>query len=154
MFIQLHYKTMILYKFVESILYSVESILYSCLTIIVTQKIRKNWISWKKLSGLNQCQEFLRTSIWQLRAKIVKIHFTYTHSFINVKTSYPLRVANSEAVVRRCNVKNVFLEILQNSQENTCARASFLIKLQPWVLQLYWKRYSGTGVFLWILWNF
>ena len=26
--------------------------------------------------------------------------------------------------------KKVFLEILQNSQENTCARASFLIKLQ------------------------
>ena len=28
--------------------------------------------------------------------------------------------------------KKVFLEILQNSQENTCARASFLIKLQAW----------------------
>ena len=30
---------------------------------------------------------------------------------------------------RRCSVKKVFLEISQNSQENTCARASFLIKL-------------------------
>ena len=28
------------------------------------------------------------------------------------------------------DVKNVFLEIPQNSQENTCARVSFLIKLQ------------------------
>ena len=28
----------------------------------------------------------------------------------------------TEAVVRRCSVKKVFLEILQNSQENTCAR--------------------------------
>ena len=36
--------------------------------------------------------------------------------------------------------KNVFLEILQNSKENTCARVSFLIKLQAWDLQLYWKR--------------
>ena len=35
-----------------------------------------------------------------------------------------------EAVVRRCSVKNLFLEILQNSQENTCARVSFLTKLQ------------------------
>ena len=35
-----------------------------------------------------------------------------------------------EAVVRRCSVKKVFLEISQNSQENTCARDSFLIKLQ------------------------
>ena len=28
----------------------------------------------------------------------------------------------------RCSVKKLFLEISQNSQENTCARASFLIK--------------------------
>ena len=37
--------------------------------------------------------------------------------------------SNLEAVVQRCSVKKVFLEISQNSQENTCARASFLIKL-------------------------
>ena len=41
-----------------------------------------------------------------------------------------------------------------NSQKNTGARASFLIKLQASGLQLYWKRDSSTGVFLWILWNF
>ena len=46
---------------------------------------------------------------------------------------------------QRCSVKKVFLEISQNSQENTCARVSFLIKLQA--------SGSGTGVFLWILWN-
>ena len=34
-----------------------------------------------------------------------------------------------EAVVQRCSVNRVFLEILQKSQENTYARASFLIKL-------------------------
>ena len=33
--------------------------------------------------------------------------------------------------------EKVFLEILQNSQEKTCARASFSIKLQVWGLQLY-----------------
>ena len=37
---------------------------------------------------------------------------------------------NLEAILRRCSVKKVFLEILQNSLENTCARVSFLIKLQ------------------------
>ena len=36
----------------------------------------------------------------------------------------------SEAVAQRCSVKKVFLEISQNSQENTCTRASFSIKLQ------------------------
>ena len=35
-----------------------------------------------------------------------------------------------KAVVQRCSVKKVFLEISQNSLENTCARDSFLIKLQ------------------------
>ena len=36
----------------------------------------------------------------------------------------------SEAVVRKCCVKKVLLEILQNSQENNRLRDSFLIKLQ------------------------
>ena len=34
-----------------------------------------------------------------------------------------------EAVARRCSVKKVFLEMSQNSQENTCARASFYNKV-------------------------
>ena len=34
---------------------------------------------------------------------------------------------SSEAVVRRCSVKKLFLEISQNSQGNTCVRDSFLI---------------------------
>ena len=36
----------------------------------------------------------------------------------------------SEAATRGALCEKVFLEISQNSQENTCARASFLIKLQ------------------------
>ena len=45
-----------------------------------------------------------------------------------------------EAVVHRCSVKKVFLEISQNSQENTSARVYFLIKL----LALFKKRlYKG-----------
>ena len=35
-----------------------------------------------------------------------------------------------EAVVKTCSVKKLLLNILQNSQESTCARVSFLIKLQ------------------------
>ena len=31
----------------------------------------------------------------------------------------------SEVVVQRCSVKEVFLEISQNSQENTCVRVFF-----------------------------
>ena len=36
----------------------------------------------------------------------------------------------TEAVIWRCSVVKVFLEISQNSQENTYARDSFLVKLQ------------------------
>ena len=36
-----------------------------------------------------------------------------------------------------CSVEKVILEILQNSQENTCARVSFLIDLQTLGLQIY-----------------
>ena len=34
------------------------------------------------------------------------------------------------SIARRCSVKRLFLVISQNSQENTCARVSLLIKLQ------------------------
>ena len=48
--------------------------------------------------------------------------------FISHQISIPWLLP--EAVVQMCSVKNVFLEISQNSQENTCARVSFLTKLQ------------------------
>ena len=43
----------------------------------------------------------------------------------------------TDAVIQRCSVKRVLLEILQNLQENTCARISFFIKLHCLGLQLY-----------------
>ena len=46
-------------------------------------------------------------------------------------------ILNTEVVAWRCSVKKVFLEISENSQENTCARVSFLIKLQASDQQLY-----------------
>ena len=42
----------------------------------------------------------------------------------------------TEAVVLRCSVEKVFLEISQNSQENTCASVSFFNKVAGG-LQLY-----------------
>ena len=51
--------------------------------------------------------------------------FYYESLSLNLSKCFIL----SEAVVRRCSAKEVFLEISQNSQENSCARDSFLIKL-------------------------
>ena len=49
------------------------------------------------------------------------------------KLVYPpfqIRVSLFRSSHLRCSVKEVFLEISQNAQENTCVRASLLIKLQ------------------------
>ena len=52
---------------------------------------------------------------------------------------------------QRCSIKNVFLKILQNSKEKTCARVSFLKEFEAWDLHFYQKRDSDTGIFLRIL---
>ena len=47
-------------------------------------------------------------------------------------TSWVTFSKTKKAAAQAYSVKKVFLEIPQNSQENTCARGSFLIKLQAW----------------------
>ena len=76
-----------------------------------------------------------------------------------VIASYLLNKSNTtspEAVAQRCSVKKVFLQIWQNSQENTCARVSFLIKLQPpfhtehlWRLLLLLVKFLPGRTFRW-----
>ena len=51
-----------------------------------------------------------------------------------------------EAATRGVLIEKVFLEILQNSQENTCARVSFLIKLQAatWYFPVNFAKFLRT----------
>ena len=56
-----------------------------------------------------------------------KLLFSYNKSEFTIFTAL---ILPSEAVVQRSSVKKMFLKVSQNSQENTCARVSFLIKLQ------------------------
>ena len=51
------------------------------------------------------------------------------NSFRHILTSSSIWIS-AEAVAQRCSVKKRFLDISQNSQENTCSRISFLIKLK------------------------
>ena len=62
-----------------------------------------------------------------------------TSSIFDRALNTPLKIL-IEAVVQRCSVKKVFLEIPQNSQENSCARVSFLINLQARPATLLKKR--------------
>ena len=90
--------------------------------------------------------------IWMTLLKGFKWKFTKFCSLVGIIFHISAFFRNS--VVRRCSVKKMFLKISQNSQENTCARASFSIKLQASGLQLHLKRDSGTVIFLLILRNF
>ena len=81
--------------------------------------------------------------VWfqQNEPKIITVWNNYGRAVEIVKRSimYTFSVSfhATEAVVQRCSVKKLFLEISQNWQENTCAWVSFLIKLQGSGLQLY-----------------
>ena len=64
--------------------------------------------------------------------------FFPTNDFLLLKSNQLYTIAKYKAssccklrgVIQRCSVKKVSLKILQNSQENSCARLSLSIKLQ------------------------
>ena len=58
-----------------------------------------------------------KISLESLRSKILALFWN-------------LDISNTEAATRGVLCEKMFLEISQNSQENTCAMVSFLIKLQ------------------------
>ena len=83
----------------------------------------------------------LQTFHWvenRLQAKVLKYWALYcwrlpsneTDKILSRKICETLFFKNIETVVQRCSVKKLFLEISQNSQENACARVSYLIKLK------------------------
>ena len=61
-----------------------------------------------------------------------RLHFIWWRQVCNSR--YPFTEGSSH---QGCSTKNVFIEVSQNSQGNTCDRVSFLIKLQASGLQLY-----------------
>ena len=56
-------------------------------------------------------------SIFTLNTFLIEMEQMFTAKFILVLLK--------EAVAKKCSVKKVFIEILQNSRENTCARCLF-----------------------------
>ena len=50
----------------------------------------------------------------------------------NTLSTQVMKILIAEAASRGVLLKEVFLEISQNSQENTCARVSFLMNLPAW----------------------
>ena len=114
------------------------------------------------LMNISEMAAFMgcRNSLWRLRTNTLKFFMNWELELsVLTVTNQPLVTRTfcfgiAEAADGGVLWKKVLIEISQNSQENTCARGSFLIKLQASGLQIYLKRASGTGVFLWILWSF
>ena len=73
----------------------------------------------------NQGSTFLQANF---NLPLMKKPFKVQKLSLALATKTPYFVL-SEAVVQRCPVKQVFLKISKNSQESTCVRVSFLIKL-------------------------
>ena len=100
----------------------------------------------QKATLRSACSAHTSTSPWTIEQTLALNYLAVPHlakraldtplSFFH---NFPWKFLRSEshgwkwgtvAVVQRCSVKKVFLEISQNSQENTCTIVSFLIKLQ------------------------
>ena len=74
----------------------------------------------EELSNIFEIIENLNFKRIQVKLCLVEVQPFLCHRITNLL---------AEAGAQRCYVKKVFLEISQNSQENTSARVSFLIKL-------------------------
>ena len=57
-----------------------------------------------------------------------KSRYVFSRSLFLQKLHHRRLTGIIEAVAQTCSVKKVFLEVSLNSQKNTCARVSFLIK--------------------------
>ena len=84
----------------------------------------------KKLSGIGCAYNLSLFTVYILNACKITRHLG---SLQKVDRFPPeARLVQTEAATRGVPSKKVFLEISQNSQENTCTRVSFLIKLQAY----------------------
>ena len=125
-------------------------------------KNRQEQLMWQKII-ISSCNKTFK----QVLSFLSNLLYLYFRQHVNFWNSEQV-LESVGTVVRRCSVKRAFLEISLNSQENTCARDYFLIKLSKfevasffrdhlwWLaigLQLYLKKIYGAVVFLWILRN-
>ena len=86
-------------------------------------KNRQEHLMWQKII-ISSCNKTFKQTLSFL-SNLLYLYFGQHFNFLNSKQVPEL----VEAVVRRCSVKRAFLEIPQNSQENTCVRDYFFNKV-------------------------
>ena len=89
-----------------------------------------HWVNHKRTtSGKDKSQAIYKIflHIYLKHQQILQTTLTMESNCLLAKLALPILEAATKGVL----CKKVLLEISQNAQENTCARVSFLIKLQP-----------------------
>ena len=89
------------------------------------------WFSIKALWGMSV--QFISFFL----CRLISLYVSSTRLFSMVKrvdgiTFLWINMITPEAVVHRCSVKKMFLEISQNSQGNTCARVTCATSCEIW----------------------
>ena len=129
---------------INSFLWKTDHTTTNFFRISVTARSKKTELHLDQKEGKNRI--YLQLKISQLAFSMTS-HCNKYYEDIIMKTWMRQKLFNSkkniEAATRDVLYKNVFLEILQNSQENTCARVSFLIKLQESPCNFIKKRTSA-----------
>ena len=84
----------------------------------------------------------------KLFKKVCKTLSPLASYILNVRSliSFSSHIRNSH---QRCSIKKTCLKILQNSQENTCIRVSFLIKLQTFKNTFFTEHLWTTASEIW-----
>ena len=89
-------------------------------------KIQSNAKSGKCRQYIWNNKQMYQISFWQCFETFQHTRLTLL-SIILSDCWLPILFQKLDAVVQRCSVKKVFLEISQNSSENTCTRTSFFL---------------------------
>ena len=114
-----------------------------------TWHVKKACLVWLKGSGVWQIaslkQRFLSFTLDKTQRSYKKIVYLYLFHWFSGENCI---IRSSQ---RRCfgYYKKVFLKILQNSQENTCARHRSSPSENPCRSAISLKSHFGTGVLLW-----
>ena len=81
-------------------------------------------------NSLQESKSAITTHALSIESNLLLFRFIQNFLALNFTMYILIILTCSKSVGQRCSVKNVFLKISSNSQENTCARVSFLLKLQ------------------------
>ena len=114
--------------------------------ILVLKVFWKKYVFCNENHSANRCVKITGSHSWKLFLSSGHCFTWFGKSHITRRVSKFINVTNLMDVTtfRFCESTDrrpkMFLEISQKSQENTSVRVSFLIKLQAWGLQLFFKK--------------